>query len=94
MIDLNELKEIIGGLDLPVETLELIAGIDREVEDNTAAAVEVAVAAKDAEWSERYRKSFFSPEAPVIAETVTSVVDDQTTDPEDLSYDDILTEVE
>lgn len=103
MINIDDLKPILEplmeGREDSVSVIEAITAIDRDLQDTTAEAVAAAVAAKDSEWADRYRKSFFNPDATDATggagngDTTTTHVDDHVTDPEDLDYEDILQEV-
>lgn len=107
MINIDDLKPILEplleGREDAATVIEALSAIDVDAEDNAAAteaAVTAAVAAKDSEWQDRYRRSFFSPEPSAIATdaaasagtTTTTTVDDTTPDPEDIDFDDILKE--
>lgn len=101
MINLEKLKPILEGIEgLPVETLETIAALDEPMDDvMTKAEVDELLAAKDAEYNDRFRKAFFT-EAAGTKETVEAakeeVNDSNDGDPEEadapVSFEDLFVE--
>ena len=86
MIDMSELKPILEPLDLPVETLEAIQAIDRDVEVDTGEIdrLKGELETAKADYETRFRNAFFKGEGVPHdhEEEVTTQVDEQTDEKE------------
>lgn len=64
MINLDELKPILEGLDLSADTIEAIQGLDKEVVDNSdeIARLQGELDNVNNSWNERFKAAFFRGE--------------------------------
>lgn len=61
MINLDELKSVLEGLDLSADTIEAIQGLDREVVDNSDEInrLQTELDNLNASWNQRFKNTFF-----------------------------------
>ena len=61
MINLDELKSVLEGLDLSADTIEAIQGLDREVVDNSDEInrLQIELDNLNASWNQRFKDAFF-----------------------------------
>lgn len=61
MINLDELKSVLEGLDLSADTIEAIQGLDREVVDNSdeIKRLQTELDNVNASWNQRFKDAFF-----------------------------------
>lgn len=88
MINLDELKPILEGLELTAEAIEGIVALDKPVEAPDFSAEREAL---NNEWSERFRKTFFGEKPEDIVEEVAPVIEEVEAEPE-ITISDLFTE--
>lgn len=98
MINMDELKPILEGLlegrDDSADVIEQITGLDKPVEVDRS-----EIDALNASWNDRFKKAFFGEKAADIDESIPEVpaaepeVPEEGIEEEDLTYDNLFTEV-
>lgn len=99
MINLDELKPILEGLlegrEDSADVIEQITGLDKPVEVDRS-----EIDALNASWNDRFKKAFFGEKGADIDESIPDVpaaeseIPEDGIEEEDLTYDNLFTEVE